>query len=301
MRVAALDLGSNTSLLFIADIENGKIQEVYCDRTKVTKMGQGVHQFRRLHPEALVRLEECFKEYSGLIEKHQAEKVIAVATSAARDVSNGEALTQLAAKYKIPVHIISGEQEARLTFLGALSDQNDLRSKGVIDVGGGSTEVISQIDSNIRGTSVDVGSVRLTELCVTRQPISEFELKKIEEYAAQEFAKAKLHAGHLKEVIAVAGTPTTLAALDQARDFDESFVHGYVLSESKLDDWINRLAKMSIAEREVLPGMQPKRGDVIVTGSIILREAMRALGVKEVCVSTRGVRYGVAMNWREFA
>lgn len=299
MRIAALDLGSNTSLLFIADIVNGEIQQVLCDETTVTKMGQGVHQTRQLHPEALDRLNVCFKRYADLIQAHGAEKTIAVATSAARDVKNASELENLCAKYKFPLHIISGDQEARLTFLGALSDRQRIEGTGVIDVGGGSTEIIYQSGGKIAGKSVDVGSVRLTELCVTKQPISPREIEAIHEYASSQFAKSRLQMP-LEEVVAVAGTPTTLAALDQQRDFDELFVHGYILNETILEHWIERLARLSVEEREGLPGMQPKRGDVIVTGSIILLEAMRALGAHQVRVSTRGVRYGVALNWQEF-
>jgi exopolyphosphatase/guanosine-5'-triphosphate,3'-diphosphate pyrophosphatase len=299
MRVAALDLGSNTSLLFIADVDGGTIQKVYCDETTVTKMGQGVHESRRLHPDALARLDKCFAEYEALIQKHQAEKVIAIATSAARDVTNREELEKLCAKYKFNLHIASGDQEASLTFKGALSDRNDHEGLGVIDVGGGSTEIISQVRGKVIGQSVDVGSVRLTELCVTKQPIIKRDLDAVHAYAKDKFSRVHIQTT-LKEVIAVAGTPTTLAALDQQRPYEEEFVHGYILTQVHLTNWIGRMAKMTVAEREALPGMQPKRGDVIVTGTIILLEAMQALGAHQVRVSTRGVRYGVAMDWKEF-
>jgi exopolyphosphatase / guanosine-5'-triphosphate,3'-diphosphate pyrophosphatase len=100
--------------------------------------------------------------------------------------------------------------------------------------------------------------------------------------------------------VAVAGTPTTLAALDQRIDFEESKIHGYKMSAKRVDHWIDTLARMNLDERQALPGMQPKRADVIVPGTIILREAMRALGVDQITVSTRGVRYGVALGWESF-
>jgi exopolyphosphatase/guanosine-5'-triphosphate,3'-diphosphate pyrophosphatase len=299
MRVAALDLGSNTSLLMIAEMDGRRIERVLHDETTITKLGQGVHAHRRFHPEALQRMQDCLSRYASTIAQHRCEKVIAVATSAARDVSNGQELLSLGARLQIPIHIIDGQREAQLTFEGALSDRGNTRGISVIDVGGGSTEIIASRDGQPRGTSVDVGSVRLTELFVKRQPIPSEQLQEIRAYASVAFQKAPLPEAE-QEVVAVAGTPTTLAALDQRREFDENFVHGYRLKLSTIDEWIERLAKMSVEERERLPGMQPKRSDVIVTGSIILATAIRALGREEVTVSTRGVRYGVALEWQSF-
>jgi exopolyphosphatase/guanosine-5'-triphosphate,3'-diphosphate pyrophosphatase len=244
-------------------------------------------------------MQECLSRYAATIAQHRCEKVIAVATSAARDVSNGQELLNLGQRLQIPIHIIDGQREAQLTFEGALSDRRETSGISVIDVGGGSTEIIARRDGQPRGTSVDVGSVRLTELFIKHQPIPTEQLQEIRDYAAAAFQKAPLPEAE-REVVAVAGTPTTLAALDQRREFDENFVHGYRLKLSTIDEWIERLAKMSVDERERLPGMQPKRSDVIVTGSIILATAIRALGREEVTVSTRGVRYGVALEWQTF-
>lgn len=301
MKVAALDLGSNTSLLLIADVEGGVITNVLHDETRVTKMGQGVHANRALHPEALVRLDDCFADYSAVIKKFKPEKVVAVATSAARDVKNGEELLKLGRRHGIPIHIISGAQEARLTFRGALCDRASTSGIAVIDVGGGSTEIISDHDGNPKGTSVDVGSVRLTELFVKHQPIPEDELAAVTKYVKEAYANASLPREQFQEVVAVAGTPTTLAAVEQAREFSEEIVHGFKLSSAMIEKWIAKMKSMTVDQREQLPGMQPKRADVIVTGSIILNEAMRALGQDRATVSTRGVRYGVALAWEEFS
>lgn len=300
MKIAALDLGSNTSLLLIAEVENGKVEKIYHDETRVTKMGQGVHANRMLHPEALQRLDQCFGDYAKVIARHGPEKIVAVATSAARDVSNGEELLKLGKKHGIPIHIISGDKEAQLTFRGALCDRVNMEGIAVIDVGGGSTEIITEINGNPTGTSVDVGSVRLTELCVTAHPISLEEQIKVLKYCKLAYEKAPIPKSKFKEVVAVAGTPTTLAALDQEQDFSEEAVHGYKLKLSTIQLWTDKLARMTVDQREALKGMQPKRADVIVTGSIILAEAMRALNQTEATVSTRGVRFGVALAWQDF-
>ncbi|MBX3020530.1 MAG: Ppx/GppA family phosphatase [Bdellovibrionales bacterium] len=300
MRVAALDLGSNTSLLLIAEMDGSHLVRVLHDETNVTKMGQGVHANRRFHPEALQRLDCCFADYARTIAEFKCDKIVAVATSAARDVSNGQELILLGKKHGIPIHIISGDKEAQLTFRGALCDRMSTAGIAVIDVGGGSTEIISEQNGVPKGTSVDVGSVRLTELFVHSHPISSAEMQAVQEYSDEAFAQAPLPKNPIHEVVAVAGTPTTLAAVDQKLDFSEDAVHGYKLSLSTIEAWTEKLAAMTVAQREALPGMQPKRADVIVTGALILAGAIRALGKTEATVSTRGVRYGVALAWQEF-
>jgi len=300
MRVAALDLGSNTSLLLVAEVDNGQIGQVLHDETRITKMGQGVHANRRFHPDALKRMQECLRDYAATIKKFECGKVIAVATSAARDVANGNELIDMGRELGIPIHIISGEREAHLTFQGALSDRTGTDGCAVVDVGGGSTEVIFQGPDGFKGTSINVGSVRLTEIFVQRQPVDRDTMTKISQHVQNEFSKAKLSGDLITELVAVAGTPTTLAALDLQQAFDEKLVNGYKLDIDRIQKWVGKLAALTIEERERLPGMQAKRSDVIVTGALILAGAIRSLGKSQITVSTRGVRYGVAQAWQEF-
>jgi exopolyphosphatase / guanosine-5'-triphosphate,3'-diphosphate pyrophosphatase len=269
------------------------------DEATVTKLGQGVHGTRRFHSDAMARMEICFKEYSQLIKRENCQKVVAVATSAARDVSNGVELLELGKQFDIPIQIISGEREAELTFKGAIFDQGKGDGIAVVDVGGGSTEIILPSGGSLKSVSVDVGSVRLTELYVTSHPTPSEQLLKVEAHIRNAFAAAEVPVDKIKEVVAVAGTPTTLAAVDQAKAFSEKLVHGYGLSLSKIEQWIDRLGRMSVGQREQLPGMQPKRSDVIVTGSQILAGALRAMKQSKVLVSTKGLRYGVALSWQE--
>jgi exopolyphosphatase/guanosine-5'-triphosphate,3'-diphosphate pyrophosphatase len=288
-----LDLGSNTSLLLIADMNGDRLERVLHDETTITRMGQGVHANRAFHPEALERLDRCFASYARTIESMNCERVVAVATSAARDVSNGDQLIELGRKHGIPIHIISGEREARLTFKGALWDRPSIEGVAVVDVGGGSTEVITERNGRLAGISVDVGSVRLTELF-------QEDLPRLRDYARKAFAAADLPERTIREVVAVAGTPTTLAALDQRQDFSVERIQGYKISAENLENWIARLSAMSLEEREALPGMQPKRADVIVAGATILAVALKELDQSVLTVSTYGVRYGVALSWQEF-
>ena len=299
MRVAALDLGSNTSLLMIAEVEQGAIVRELHDETTVTRLGQGVHSARRFHPEALIRMRDCLERYQKIIVEHKCDKVIAVATSAARDVANGEELLKAGRALGIPIHIIS-EREAELTFRGAICDRERAEGTVVVDVGGGSTEIIYKAGNIIRGTSVDVGSVRLSEMFVKSDPISTVELSQLRAYASEAFAAANIASIPIGEIVAVAGTPTTLAGLVQKIDFDATKIHGFQISLEQIESWTNELATLSLAARSALKGMQPKRADVIVAGATILGAAVRILKQTRVTVSTRGVRYGVALAWQEF-
>lgn len=298
MKVAALDLGSNTFLLLLADVSAGKVTKVYGDHTRVVKLGQGVQQSKRFHPDALKRAEDCFRDYQKLIAEFKPDKVMAVATSAARDAENKDDFFALAKKYSIPVQVIPGSMEADITFQGATCDFANNVDKAVIDVGGGSTEIIGQGENKqITGKSVDVGSVRLTEMFFPQQPPKTEEVTALFEYAQQQFEKARASfPKNVKEVIAVAGTPTSLACLELAQDYDESKVHKLTLTQNKIVKWIERMAQLSVDEREKLKGMPSKRADVLVAGSLILLAAMKSLNINQVTVSTRGVRFGVALK-----
>lgn len=307
MRVAGLDLGTNTCLCLIADVDATSFK-VIRDEVRVVRLGQGVHASRELHPEALARAEETFKEFAAYIKAANCDRVLAVATSAARDVKNGNKLIALGAKYGIPIEIISGEKEAELTFAGAI-EPLWTGTTVVIDVGGGSTEtIIGNQNGILARVSADVGSVRLTELCVTQHPIPEKELADIKSRVRSALAAAKSKrddvlklkstnvnpSTKIDRVIGVAGTPTTLAAVDLGHAFETDIVHGHMFTLAKLEEWTTKLARMTVAERQKLAGMEPKRADVIVAGAICVTEAMRAIPTDTLQVSVRGLRYGVA-------
>lgn len=295
MKVASLDLGTNTFLLLVCEVEHGKIVEVLHDEVRVVRLGQGVHESRAFHPEALERVEDAFKNFSAIIRRLGVERVLACATSAARDVTNKDALIELGKKYQIPIEIISGEREAELTFLGTIRD--DWQGPVVIiDVGGGSTEFILGDETGlIARKSFDVGSVRLTEKFVTGHPIEPFEIAKMTGAILKEFGSLDktFPIDENTRVIAVAGTPTTLATIDMGQPFEHELVDGYRLSSLKLKQWANRLSQMTIEERQQLAGMEPKRADVIVAGTLVLIMASEVLHAPELEVSVRGLRYGI--------
>lgn len=296
MRVAALDLGTNTFLLLIADVEKGRIEKVLHDEVRIVRLGQGVHSSRRFHPDALKRVDDCFASFAETIRNLGAEKVRACATSAARDVENAEELIALGRRHGIPIEVISGETEAEFTFYGTV--QVPLKDPVlIIDVGGGSTELIIGGPGGLMARkSVDVGSVRLTEMFVTRHPIPKVEFELMSVYVRKQFEMARAELpGHVsRAVIAVAGTPTTIATLDQGLSFESERVEGYRLTLDRIRDWVTRLSNMTVEERQSLAGMEPKRADVIVAGGLVLLLAAEAFGAVALEVSTRGLRYGLA-------
>lgn len=300
MRVATLDLGTNTFLCLICDVEDGIIQTVFEDQVRVVRLGQDVNKTRKLHPEALKRAEECFKEFAQLISDHRPDRVMAFATSAARDVQNANELFELGKRFAIPIQVISGEQEAECTFAGTI-DSELTKPVAIVDVGGGSTEFIIGDQEGIKfRTSLDIGSVRLTERFITEHPVKDIELKNLEQHLTNETSTLSSILDKLpielkpSKVIAVAGTPTTLATLDMGLPFEGDKVHGYKLSLSAIKVWADKLRLMTIEERQSLAGMEPKRADVIVAGALTLLHSCKVFECEEVEVSIRGLRYGIA-------
>lgn len=304
MRVAGIDLGTNTFLCLIADVSESGVVQVIRDEVRVVRLGQGVHATREFHPEALARAESTFEEFQKFILDARCEKVVGVATSAARDVKNADVLFQLGKKYGIPIEVISGDREAELTFAGAI-EPSWSGLTAVIDVGGGSTEIIIGDRSGVRArASADVGAVRLTEMFVKSHPIPSESVRQLRDHARQAISSLGLRlppGESLSRVVAVAGTPTTLASVVLGRSFDADRVHGHLLSLAELDSWTTKLAGMSVEERQKLSGMEPKRADVIVAGAICVAEALRFVGSleslsvprNEIVVSVRGLRFGI--------
>ena len=321
MRVAGLDLGTNTFLCLIADVDpaTGALRVVQ-DEVRIVRLGQGVNATKELHPEALARAEEAFVEFQEFILAANCERVLAVATSATRDAKNGHLLVEMGKRYGIPIEVISGEKEAELTFQGSI-EPTWTGLTAVIDVGGGSTEIIFGDRNGILiRFSANVGSVRLTEKYITNHPISASELQAVRLKVQQEILQgmeAALKAFNQRpivdgpnppgapltlnellsrttNVVAVAGPPTTLAAVQQGQAFVADKIHGHNLTTEALSKMIVDLAALTVAERSRLGGMEPKRADVIVAGAICLSEAAKLLQAKALQVSIRGVRYGVA-------
>lgn len=296
MKVAALDLGTNTFLCLIAEGDSHGLKKVHQDLSETVRLGQGVHQYRKFHEEALQRADLCLKNFKKAIDFHQVDHVLATATSAARDVSNGEELFNLGKKYHIPIKIIEGEEEARLTFLGACESLKDL-SKNilVVDVGGGSTEIILGNQNKILfSKSLNMGGVRLTETFISHQPVNQQEQEHLTMHIQQQLASViqELSPHKIDVALAVAGTPTALAAIEIGA-FIEEKVDGYVFPISKIHQWQEVFAHSSVEEKKEKYKLGG-RADIIYAGLSIIHELMKTLKIQQLTVSTKGVRYGLA-------
>jgi exopolyphosphatase / guanosine-5'-triphosphate,3'-diphosphate pyrophosphatase len=302
MRVAVVDLGTNTSRVLVADVDDGQVRELE-RRTKVTHLGEGVDSTGRLSDEAIERVTTTLEDYRRVIDELEPVRTIALATSATRDAANGDEFRQmLHDRFDLDVQIIPGEEEARLTFLGATA----ARPAGdgpfvVIDIGGGSTEYVvgaAGSDPTFR-VSTQAGSVRQTERYLKEDPPSEEDLATLQaavrstiEQAVPHDVRTQVAAG-----IAVAGTPTSLAAIDQQLDpYDPAKVQGYRLPIEAADRMLGELAAIPVDERRKVVGLHPDRAPTIVAGAAILLESMRVFGLGSVEVSEADILHGAALD-----
>lgn len=299
-RVAAFDIGTNTVLLLVAERDPGAggAPRAVLERAEITRLGRGVDQTKRLGDEAVARTLEVLGRFTAEARAAGATSFAAVATSASRDAENGAAFRAEAERILGgPVQIVSGQREADLTFRGALGGLGITGDHvAVIDVGGGSTEIVVGAGGACRfAHSYDVGSVRLTERHVPRDPPDADALAAVRATARAAYAAPAPPVGPFDAVVAIAGTATTYAAVELGiARYEDAPPHGARLSLATLERQIARLAALPLAERGAVVGLDPKRADVIVAGGLVLLEAARALGAHEIVVSDRGVRWGLA-------
>lgn len=291
MKVAAIDLGSNSFLCLIAEKNNqGDLVEVY-DTIEFVKLGEGVHKNRAFSEASLKRADEALSKFRTEINKHKILKISSVATSAARDVTNKKLFFDICEKHQIPVEVISGENEGEYTFLGVLSGRHGRPNFTVIDIGGGSTEFAYKDKDKYNAKSFDIGCVRLSEMFLTGSPETDNQIEKFNLYLRQHMTDIPFSKG---ELVAVAGTPTTVASLYLGQPFNAQKIDGMSLSREMLEEVFEKLRPLSVEERRKLKGIDAPRADVIMAGVLILRFVMDELKLKSLTVSTRGVRYGLA-------
>jgi exopolyphosphatase / guanosine-5'-triphosphate,3'-diphosphate pyrophosphatase len=298
MRVAAIDLGTNTTRLLIADVDDGRIEEL-SRRTEITGLGEGVDERRKLLPLPIARVRNCLSDFRRELEALGAERTLAVATSAIRDAENGEAfLGEVEWSYGFTTRLLSGEQEAQLSFRGVGTGRELPEETLVIDLGGGSTELIVGSSDGIDfHTSLDIGSVRLTERFIASDPPTDAEL--VDCAAAVRSALEQVNA-ESKTGIGVAGTITSIAALDLGlAEYDRERVHRHRLTIGGVEKQLARLASLTVAQRRELPAFEPKRAPVIVAGAVILREVMAHFGLAELEISERDILDGAALEAAE--
>lgn len=300
MKVAALDLGTNSFLCLIAEVENSVIVKEYSDQVEIVRLGQDVNKTKMFHPDALARAEKALQVFKEKIDLYKPEKIQAYATSAARDVTNRELFFDLFKKYQIPLEIISGDKEAEFTFFGGISHLPLQPHYAVIDIGGGSTEIIfGNKNEIIFSHSFDVGTVRLKEMFLQNEIPTDEEWQKFQDHIQNSWKpfldKMKVIAESHGQLVAVAGTPTEIAKIEIGH-FDPAKIDRMTLSLQQLEDWQAKLAGISHAEKISRFGVTPGRADVIVPGIVILLNVMKMLSKTQVTVSTKGLRYGIAQK-----
>ena len=285
--VAVIDIGTNTTRLLVAERdEDGGIVELK-RRTIITRLGQGVDATGRLADEAKDRVAEAIAGYREIIDRTGAERIVAVATSAMRDAENGPDFREyLNDKFGVDARTISGDEEARLTFLGATTGRNDDRDTVVIDIGGGSTEYVVGKPGGDPSfhTSIQMGSVRFTERFLKSDPPAPSEMQEL-----AEAVRGMVPDAQADHAIAVAGTATSLAAIDGAEE-----VHGYRLNLGACERITAMLAGMPLEDRKGVKGLHPDRAPTIVAGAVILTESVRTLDLQEVEISDRDILHGAA-------
>jgi exopolyphosphatase / guanosine-5'-triphosphate,3'-diphosphate pyrophosphatase len=293
MRVAAVDLGTHTTRLLVADVEDGRIDEVERDLV-FTSLGEGVDGRRRLLPVPIARVRNCLADYRRRIEQLGADRTLAVGTSAIRDAENGEAfLGEIEWSYGFATRLLNGEEEARLAFRGATAGREVADDTLVIDVGGGSTELVTGDGFH---ASVDLGSVRLTERFLDSDPPTRAELAACADHIRSALPPRLKHAN----AIGVAGTVTTLAALDLGLDeYDSDRVHGHRIPAAATAGLLDGLAALPLAERRNVPALEPERAPVIVAGAMILRELLAWGGLDEIEASEHDLLHGIALEAAE--
>ena len=307
--LAGIDCGTNSIRLLIADVSEGRLRDVHRE-TRIVRLGQGVDATGEFAPEAIARTREALADYAALLERHGVERVRMVATSAARDVANRDdffAMTADVLGAAVPgavAEVITGAEEASLSFRGAVGELDSAAGPFVVvDLGGGSTEIVVGGDVVVASYSADVGCVRLTERCLHSDPPTPDEVEAARAVVRErlEVALGVVPVEAARTWVGVAGTMTTLSALaHNMAAYDSAAIH---LSRVAFPDLLavcERLIAMPRSARAALPPMHEGRADVIGGGAIVVEELARELraraGIDELTVSEHDILDGIVLS-----
>jgi exopolyphosphatase/guanosine-5'-triphosphate,3'-diphosphate pyrophosphatase len=300
---AVVDIGSNSVRLLIAHrTDDGRIEELVRE-TNVTRLGQGVDTAGRLSDEAIQRTYAVLGRYALQIGEHECERCVAVLTSAVRDSANGaEFAATVRDDYGLEPHILAGAEEARLTYLGATSerDASDTTATLVLDIGGGSTEMIVGVGPDVRfRVSTQAGVVRQTERHLPDDPPTQ---EQMDALAADvrgilaDHVPADVRTS-VQRGVAVAGTATSLAAIaQQLEPYDPVRVHGYRISTAECERILAELSAIALEQRREVPGLHPDRAPTIIAGVLIFEEVVRLFGLSEIEVSEHDILRGALLG-----
>lgn len=299
-RVAVVDIGSNSTRLLIADVDGGRVSEVE-RQSRVTRLGRGVDLSGQLAAEAIEAACSAVADYMAICREAGVERIESIATSAVRDASNGEAfVAELRERFALAARVLDGEEEARLTYMGATAERPPSEPTLVVDIGGGSTELIVGTGQEIGfHASLQAGVVRHTERHLSSDPPSAPELEALaaDVRTLIEGAVAGEPDARAGTAIAVAGTPTSLASVEKGLEpYDPKQVHGHTLTLPSIQRLLSQLASAPLSNRIEIAGLHPDRAPNIVAGVVILVETMRAFGLEQIEVSEHDILYGTAIS-----
>jgi len=294
-RVASIDIGTNTILLLISEVKRGKIHPLF-EMETVVRLGEGVQKNKMLLKEAMERGLQTLAQYLKRCQAMEVQKIFAAGTSALREAKNSEDFLKGAKdKLNLSIEVISGEEEAQLSFLAVANDLKEVKKPVlVVDVGGGSTEfILGKGDQISHWISLPLGSVRFTEEFLCSDPIQEEEWEKMERKIQGHLVNIP-HSKEPPSMVAVGGTATTLASVEMGlEEFIAEKIHHFILKKGELGKQLLRYRSKTIEERKKIPGLPVARADVILAGGTILYLAMEELKCSSVLISCHGVRYGL--------
>jgi exopolyphosphatase/guanosine-5'-triphosphate,3'-diphosphate pyrophosphatase len=305
MRIAVVDIGTNTTRLYAAELDGRRVTEELIRVSRVTRLGAGVDASRRLADDSLAREYVVLADYRRALDELAPDRAVAVMTSAVRDAVNGpEFARAVEQRFGLEAYILTGDEEARLTYTGAtdtLTQSQDAAPTLVFDIGGGSTELVighaHRLDFHV---STQAGVVRQADRHITTDPPTPEEIDAVARDVREilEAAVPPQRRTGLARALGVAGTPTSLAAIAQRLDpYDSSRVHGYRLSAAERDAIFAQLSTLALPDRQRVPGLHPDRAVAIIPGIVILKVVMDLFGLAEIEVSEHDILRGSAIHY----
>lgn len=296
VRAAAIDIGTNSTRLLVGEVAGGRIGAEIERLLEITRLGDRVDADRRLRLEAMQRVQATVEQYANRARELGADVPLAIATSAVRDAANGgEFLAELEQRHRLKARLLSGEDEARMTFRGVTSARAAEPGTLICDIGGGSTELVLGDAAGVHAAvSLELGCVRMSERFLEADPPSGAELARLRAAAAQ--ALAGEPAASARQLIGVAGTVTTLATIDLGlEDEQPELIDGHRLTAEAVERLLARLAALPLAQRREVRGLMPARAPTIVAGACILAEVLAACSLDQLTVSERDVLHGALL------
>lgn len=300
MRIASLDIGTNTILLLIAEADKNGITKVLHDEQVIARLGKGVDADRTINRETFRRAADFLRTYKHTCDMFSVDKIVAVGTSALRDAKNRDEFCEyIQQQVGISIDVISGDEEAQWTYRGGISEFLDRAEQySVIDIGGGSTEIIIGNRTTILSkTSINIGSVRITERILKFSPPDDSAIIKADEFIHSQITSSAV--GNINNTfsVGVAGTLTTLAALHQLLpSYIPDKVSGYTLSYEDAGSMFGLLKDKSVEQIRAFPQISAGREDIILAGIMILMGCMKSCSIDTITVSNRGLRYGIILK-----